>query len=82
MSSRSRGRGRSAAAVTLVGALVSLAPVAATAAPNAFLHDIDRVNGQLRMAIEIAPEELGEALGTSEVVWRARSAQIRRSITE
>jgi hypothetical protein len=59
-------RARLVAAICAAAAL--LAPASAGAAPNQFLHDVDRVNGHLRVAIEIAPEELGEALGTAQVV--------------
>jgi hypothetical protein len=58
--------------VRLVAALCAAAalaaPATAAAAPNPFLHDVDRINGHLRVAIEYAPEELGEALGTAQVV--------------
>jgi hypothetical protein len=56
------------AAVALVGGAAAFAASPAAAKPNAFLHDVDRVNGHLRVAIEFAPEELGEALGTADVV--------------
>jgi hypothetical protein len=69
MNLRSRGRGARAATVVALALMVGLiAAAAAKAAPNPFLHDVDRVNGHLRVAIEYAPEELGEALGTAEVV--------------
>lgn len=59
-------RGRLAVALCVAAALA--APTSAAAAPNHLLHDVDRVNGHLRVAIEYAPEELGEALGTAGVV--------------
>ena len=65
MSTRSRGR-RMVAPLAVAAALATASPAAA--APNHFLHDVDKVNGHLRVAIEYAPEELGEALGTAEVV--------------
>lgn len=56
-------------AVAVLAVAVALGAAApAAAAPNPFLHDVDKVNGHLRIAIEIAPAELGEALGTAEVV--------------
>jgi uncharacterized protein (DUF1810 family) len=70
MNLRPRGRGLPAGAIALFVALACLVPGAATAAPSPLLHDIDLVNGHLRVAIETAPEELGEALGTAEVVCR------------
>lgn len=59
-------RARLAIALSTAAALVAAAPAAA--APNPFLHDVNRINAHLRVAIEIAPAELGEALGTAEVV--------------
>ena len=50
----------------LAAALLTAAPAAA--ASNPFLHDLDQVNGHLRVAIEFAPEEMGEALRSAEVV--------------
>jgi hypothetical protein len=52
----------------LAVALALAAAGPATGAPNPFLHAVDRVNGHLRVAIEVAPEELGEALGGAEIV--------------
>jgi hypothetical protein len=54
--------------VALCAAAALVGPASAAAAPNPFLHDVNRVNRHLRVAIEYAPEELGEALGTAEVV--------------
>jgi hypothetical protein len=72
--------GRLLVAVCAAAALV--APTAAAAAPNPFLHDVDRVNGHLRVAIEYAPEELGEALGTAEVVCGLGERAARRGEAE
>lgn len=52
----------------LIVAVVLAAAAPAGAAPVPFLHDLDQVNGHLRVAVEYAPEELGESLGTAEVV--------------
>ena len=61
-------------AIAAAGAL--LAPTAAAAAtapaphpsPDSFRHGLGLVNGHLRIAIERAPEELGESLRTAETV--------------
>jgi hypothetical protein len=68
-----RGPHLPATALALLAAVALLVAFPATAGaapakPNRFLHDVDRVNGHLRVAIEFAPEELGEALGTADVV--------------
>jgi hypothetical protein len=68
------------AAVCAAAAL--LAPASAAAAPNQFLHDVDRVNGHLRVAIEYAPEELGEALGTAAVVCGLGERAAQRGETD
>ena len=68
MSPLSRRRGLRATTVALVAFLALIAAAPAAAKPNPFLHDVDQINGHLRTAIEFAPEELGEALGTAEVV--------------
>ena len=59
-------RRRLLAPLAVALAVVTAGPAAA--APNQFLHDLDQVNGHLRVAIEFAPAELGEALGTADVV--------------
>jgi hypothetical protein len=59
---------RALLAIALCLAVALVAAAAAAAAPNPFRHDVDRVNAHLRVAIEIAPAELDEALGTAEVV--------------
>jgi hypothetical protein len=81
MSRRSCLRGGQVAAAALIVLLACLAPAAA-AAPNSLLHDVDRVNGHLRIAIEVAPEELGEALGTAEVVCGLGEAAATRGEVE
>lgn len=58
-------RGLVAAAI-LVAAPIAAAPAAA--APNPLRHDLGLVNSHLRIAIEFAPEELGESLRTAEIV--------------
>lgn len=40
----------------------------ATAAPNPLRHDLALVNSHLRIAIEFAPEELGESMRAAEVI--------------
>jgi hypothetical protein len=44
------------------------APSSAVGAPNPLRHDLALVNGHLRIAIEYAPEELGESLRASDLV--------------
>jgi len=57
---------RQVAAAILVAALVAAAPAAA--APSPFRHDLGLVDSHLRIAIELAPAELGESLRTAEIV--------------
>ena len=59
-------RGSLVAPLAVAIALALTTP--AGAAPNPFRHDLDQVNGHLRIAIEFAPAELGESLGTAETV--------------
>ena len=54
------------APLALVAALAG--PASATATPNLFHHDLGLVDGHLRIAIEYAPEELGEALRSADLV--------------
>jgi hypothetical protein len=70
------------AAAALIVLLACLVPAAATAAPNPLLQDVDRVNGHLRIAIEVAPEELGEASGTAKVVCGLGEAATTRGEAE
>ncbi|MBS1679729.1 MAG: hypothetical protein JST08_20375 [Actinobacteria bacterium] len=52
----------------LVVAAVLAAPSIAAGAPNELRHDLGVVNGHLRIAIEFAPEELGESLRAADLV--------------
>jgi hypothetical protein len=47
---------------------VPLAAATAAAAPGPLRHDLGLVDSRLRIAIEIAPAELGESLRTAEIV--------------
>jgi hypothetical protein len=53
------------APLAVVAVLLTAAP---TAAADRFQHDLGLVDGHLRIAIEYAPAELGEALGSAELV--------------
>jgi hypothetical protein len=52
----------------VVTAIALAAAAPASAAHDAFRHDLGRVDGHLRIAIEYAPAELGESLRTAEIV--------------
>jgi hypothetical protein len=54
----------------LVVAAALATPSGSAAAPSPLRHDLARVNGHLRIAIEYAPEELGESLGAADLVCR------------
>lgn len=61
-------------AAWLVAMAVAVLPSSAWAGsggPSPFRHDLRRVDGHLRMAIEYGPAELGEGLIASETVCRA-----------
>lgn len=53
---------------SLAVAVLLAAPPPASAAPNPLRHDLGLVNGHLRVAIEFAPEELGESLRSADLV--------------
>lgn len=59
---------RLVAPLAVAATLLATAPMAPGAV--AFRHDLALVNGHLRIAIEYAPEELGEALRSAELVCR------------
>ncbi|MBS1885235.1 MAG: hypothetical protein JSS97_19975 [Actinobacteria bacterium] len=52
----------------LAVAAVLASPSPASAAPSPLRHDLGLVNGHLRIAIEYAPEELGESLRSAELI--------------
>jgi hypothetical protein len=54
----------------LVVAIVASSAWAAAAGPSPFRHDLRRIDGRLRMAIEYGPAELGEGLIASETLCR------------
>lgn len=56
--------------VSLAVAAVLASPPPASAAPSPLRHDLGLVNGHLRIAIEYAPEELGESLRSAELICR------------
>ncbi|MBN9622527.1 MAG: hypothetical protein J0H06_06160 [Actinobacteria bacterium] len=66
----------------LVAAFAMAMPTSAVAAPDLFRHDLGLVDGHLRIAIEYAPEELGESLRTAEVVCRLGEGSASRQETD
>ncbi|HEX5983653.1 MAG TPA: hypothetical protein VFY69_05535 [Solirubrobacterales bacterium] len=62
---------RAAGAVGIALVLLAASAAAASAGPSPFRHDLHRIDGRLRMAIEYGPAELGEGLIASEAVCRA-----------
>lgn len=56
--------------LSAAAALALLVPAGAAAAPSHYRHDLRRLDAHLRVALEFAPEQLGEGLGTSENVCR------------
>lgn len=68
---RDRAWTRAAGVVAIALALLAASAGAAWAEPSPFRHDLHRIDGRLRMAIEYGPAELGEGLIASETVCRA-----------
>jgi hypothetical protein len=54
----------------LAVAVALAVPSAVAAAPGPLRHDLGLVNGHLQIAIEYAPEELGESLRAADLVCR------------
>lgn len=69
---RRKGRAAWLAAwvATLTVAIVASGAWAASGGPSPFRHDLRRIDGRLRMAIEYGPAELGEGLIASEALCR------------
>jgi Arc/MetJ-type ribon-helix-helix transcriptional regulator len=62
--------------------VLALAASAQAAVNRSFQHDLNRVNGHLRIAIEYAPLELGESLRAAEVVCGLGEAALAKGDAE
>lgn len=73
-----RAWSRAAGVVAIALVLLATSAGTASAEPSPFRHDLHRIDGRLRMAIEYGPAELGEGLVASESLCRlAERAEAR-----